>query len=147
MPVSQLDYAEAMARAGNRHVMNSSVVYQFPAGFQFGALVPRAIGDLLLGPDRRDDNNDSFFTDRPPGEDRNAHEGPWSWGIDARLSKYFSLGQERRVELIAEAFNVTNRPQFSIPENRLTSASFGRFVAMDANYNPRRVQLGARFSF
>jgi hypothetical protein len=53
----------------------------------------------------------------------------------------------RRVELIAEAFNVTNRPQFGRPENRLTSANFGKFVEMDTNYNPRRVQLGARFSF
>lgn len=145
-PVSQLDYAEAMARAGNRHVMNSSVVYQLPAGFQFGTLFRARSATYYSVLTGRDDNNDSFFTDRPPGEERNAHEGPWSWGIDARVSKYFTLGQ-RRIELIAEAFNVTNRPQFSIPENRLTSASFGRFVAMDSNYNPRRVQLGARVSF
>jgi hypothetical protein len=146
-PVSQLDYSEAMARAGYRHVMNSSVVYRLPAGFQFGTLLRARSGtyySILTG---RDNNGDSFFTDRPPGEARNAHEGPWSWGLDARLSKYFTFGQEQRVELIAEAFNVTNRPQFSIPENRLTSASFGRFVEMDTNYNPRRVQLGARFGF
>jgi outer membrane receptor protein involved in Fe transport len=146
-PVSQLDYSEAMARAGHRHVMNSSVVYQLAAGFQFGTLFRARSGtyySILTG---RDNNGDSFFTDRPPGEQRNAHEGPWSWGIDARLSKYFTLGQARRVEIIAEAFNVTNRPQFELPENRLTSASFGRFVEMDENYNPRRVQLGARFGF
>jgi Carboxypeptidase regulatory-like domain len=147
VPVDQLDYAEAMARAGNRHVMNSSVVYHFPAAIQFGALFRARSGTYYSVLTGRDDNGDSFFTDRPPGEDRNAHKGPWSWGIDTRLSKYFTLGGARRVELIAEAFNVTNRPQFSIPENRLTSSSFGKFVAMDANYNPRRVQLGTRFSF
>jgi hypothetical protein len=146
-PVSQLDYSEAMARAGYRHVMNASGIYQLPAGFQFGALFRARSGTYYSVLTGRDDNNDSFFTDRPPGEDRNAHVGPWSWGIDVRISKYFTLSGERRIELIAEAFNATNRPQFAIPENRLTSASFGKFVAMDANYNPRRVQLGARFSF
>jgi hypothetical protein len=146
-PVDQLNYAEAMARAGNRHVMNSSVVYQLPAGLQFGTLFRARSGNYYSVLTGRDNNADTFFTDRPAGEERNAHEGPWSWGIDARLSKYFTLGQSRRIELIAEAFNVTNRPQFSRPENRLTSANFGRFVEMDSNYNPRRVQLGARFSF
>ncbi len=148
MPVSQLDYAEAMARAGYRHVMNASGVYQLPADFQFGALFRARSGTYYSVLTGRDENNDSFFTDRPPGEDRNAHEGPWSWGIDVRLSKYLPPWRRtKRIELIAEAFNVTNRPQFAIPENRLTSASFGKFVAMDANYNPRRVQLGARLSF
>ena len=65
----------------------------------------------------------------------------------AAVQVLHALAGSGAIELIAEAFNVTNRPQFSTPENRLTSASFGQFVAMDANYNPRRVQLGARFSF
>lgn len=147
VPVSQLDFSESMARAGNRHVMNASIVYQLPADLQLGTLFRARSGNFYSVLTGRDDNGDSFFTDRPAGEDRNAHIGPWSWGLDARLSKYFNLGASRRIEVIAEAFNVTNRPQFRIPENRLTSANFGRFVAMDTNYNPRRVQLGARFSF
>ena len=68
-----------------------------------------------------DNNRDSFFTDRPPGEDRNAHEGPWAWKSTSGLAKNFTFGGGRRLELIAEAFNVTNTPQFSTPENRQTS--------------------------
>lgn len=146
-PISQLDFTEAMARAGNRHVMTGSAMYQLPWGFQLGALARARSGDyysVLLG---RDLNRDGFNTERPEGEARNGHEGPWSWVLDARVSKVVQLGASRRLELIAEAFNITNRPNFSVPENRLTSANFGRFVAMDSEYNPRQVQLGARFSF
>jgi hypothetical protein len=146
-PVSQLDYAEAMGRAGNRHVIVSNAIYQLPGGFQIGALFRARSGayySILTG---RDDNRDGYFTDRPPGEGRNAHEGPWAWNVDARLSKYVSFSGTRRLELILEAFNLTNTPQFSTPENRQTSRSFLQFVELDSNYNPRQVQLGARLSF
>jgi Carboxypeptidase regulatory-like domain/TonB dependent receptor len=146
-PISQLDFREAMARAGNRQVISGSAMYQLPMGFQVGGLVRARSGDyysVLLG---RDLNRDGFNTERPEGEARMAHEGPWNWVVDARVSKYFTIAGSRRLELIAEAFNLTNRPNFGIPENRLTSANFGTFVAMDTAYNPRQVQLGARFSF
>jgi hypothetical protein len=145
-PISQLDWGESMARQGNRHVVNASGVYQFPLGIQLGGLFRMrspSFYSILTG---RDDNGDTFVTDRPPGEARNAHEGPWWWVVDARLSKIFNL-RDRRLELLIEAFNVTNRPGFSTPENRLTSSRFGQFVTTDSNYNPRRVQLGARFTF
>jgi hypothetical protein len=146
-PVSQLDYSESMARAGNRHVIVSNAIYQLPGGFQMGALFRARSGSYYSILTGVDNNRDGFFTDRPPGEERNGNEGPWAWNIDARVSKYFNFAAGRRLELIAEAFNVTNTPQFSTPENRQTSRSFLQFVAMDTNYNPRRVQLGARLSF
>jgi hypothetical protein len=49
------------------------------------------------------------------------------------------LKGDTRIELLAEAFNVANRPNFGIPENRLTSARFGQFVTMAADYNPRQI--------
>jgi hypothetical protein len=49
--------------------------------------------------------------------------------------------------VLIEAFNLTNRPGFSTPESRLNSSRFGQFVTTDSNYNPRRVQLGARYTF
>jgi hypothetical protein len=146
-PVSQHDYGEAMARAGNRHVIVTSAIYQLPAGFQLGALFRARSGSYYSILTGVDNNRDGFFTDRPVGEARNAHEGPWAWNIDARVSKHINLTSSRRLELIAEAFNVTNTPQFGTPENRQTSRNFMHFVQMDTNYDPRRVQLGARFSF
>lgn len=145
-PVSQLNFREAMARAGNRHVMSGSGIYQLPLGFQVGVLFRARSGDYYSILTGRDANRDGFTTERPEGEARNAHEGPWFWSVDSRVSKLFTRGS-RRLELIAEAFNVTNRPNFSTPENRLTSANFGRFVALDSEYDPRQVQLGLRFTF
>jgi outer membrane receptor for ferrienterochelin and colicin len=147
VPISQLDYLEAMARAGNPHLITASTLYQLPRGFQLGALFRARSGSYWSVLTGRDDNRDGFFTDRPAGEARNAHVGPWVWAFDARVAKFVQLAPGRRIELLAEAFNLTNRPNFDTPENRLTSANFGKFVALDANYNPRQVQLGARFSF
>lgn len=146
-PVSQLDFSESMARAGNRHVIVSNVIYQLPANVQVGALFRARSGSYYSILTGVDNNRDGFFTDRPAGEARNAHQGPWAWNIDARVSKYVNLLGGRRLELIAEAFNLANTPQFGTPENRQTSRNFLNFVQMDANYNPRRVQLGTRFSF
>jgi hypothetical protein len=67
--------------------------------------------------------------------------------VDARLTKVFPLPAGRRLELLAEAFNLTNKANFDTPENRLTSVNFGRFIEMDDAYDPRQVQLGLRFSF
>jgi hypothetical protein len=146
-PVSQLDFSESMARAGNTHVIVSNGIYQLPAGFQLGALFRARSGDFYSVLTGVDNNRDGFFTDRPPGEDRNAHEGPWAWNVDLRVSKNFAFGGGRRLELIAEVFNLTNTPQFGTPENRQTSRNFLNFVQMDSEYNPRQVQLGARVMF
>ena len=45
-----------------------------------------------------DDNRDTFFTDRPAGEGRNAHAGPWFFVVDARMSKLMRLPGNRRVD-------------------------------------------------
>jgi hypothetical protein len=146
-PISQLDFSEAMARAGNPHILNASAVYQLPFGFHLGALLRGRSGNYYSILTGRDDNRDTFVTDRPPGEARNAHQSPSFWSIDARISRMVRLKGDTRIELLAEAFNVANRPNFGIPENRLTSARFGQFVTMATDYNPRQIQLGARFIF
>jgi hypothetical protein len=146
-PISQLNFAEAMSRQGNRHVMSGGGIYQLPFGLQVGVLFRARSGDFYSILTGRDSNRDGFTTERPPTEARQAHVGPWMWTMDTRITKAFSMGSGRRLELIAEAFNAANRPGFDTPENRLTSANFGRFVEMDDAYDPRQVQLGLRFSF
>ncbi len=146
-PISQLNFAEAMSRQGNRHVMSGGGVYQLPMGLQIGVLFRARSGDYYSILTGRDSNRDGFTTERPPDEGRQAHVGPWMWTMDTRITKAFPVGGDRRLELIAEAFNLTNRPGFDTPENRLTSANFGRFVEVDDLYDPRQVQLGLRFSF
>lgn len=146
-PLSQLDWSESMSRQGNRHVMSGGGLYQLPLGFQIGMLFRARSGDYYSILTGRDSNRDGFTTERPAGEERQGHAGPWFWTVDARLSKVFQLPGDRRLELLAEAFNLTNKANFDTPENRQTSVNFGRFIEMDDAYDPRQVQLGLRFSF
>jgi hypothetical protein len=146
-PITQLDLREAMERTGNTHIINASGVYRLPWGLQLGGLLRARSGTFYSVLTGRDDNLDTFLSDRPAGESRNAHVGPWFFVVDGRISKLVQLPGSKRLELIAEAFNVTNRPSFSTPENRINSSKFMQFVTTDTNYNPRRVQLGARFTF
>jgi outer membrane receptor for ferrienterochelin and colicin len=146
-PISHLDFAEAMARDGNPHVLSASAAQQLPFGLQLSVLFRARSGDYYSILTGADNNGDSTFNDRPAGAGRNAEQAPAVWSADARLTKAIALAGARRLELIAEAYNVTNRANYGVPENRLNSASFGRFIQMADDYNPRQIQLGARFSF
>jgi hypothetical protein len=56
------------------------------------------------------------------------------------------LGEGRRVEFRAEAFNLFNHPVYGVPNNNISNAAlFGRVTGI-AN-QPRQLQLGARIVF
>ena len=77
-----------------------------------------------------DINNDgNLRDDRTPGQGRNVWRGPNFMTDDVRLSRYIPLGTERvRLQLIGEAFNVTNRVNFI--SLRTTQYNFtGNFTA------------------
>ena len=64
-----------------------------------------------------DQNGDGYKnTDRPAGVGRNSGRGSSFVEGDVRLSTTFGRG-DRRVELIVEAFNVTNRLNWTFPPN------------------------------
>jgi hypothetical protein len=70
-----------------------------------------------------------------------------SW--DARLSKFFKLGnQSRGIELLAEVFNITNHPNFDTDSyiSTYTSSSFGTATAVLRN-SQREAEFGMRFRF
>jgi len=56
-------------------------------------------------------------------------------------------GQNRRLELAVDAFNLTNRTNFANPTGNQASAQFLLLTAYSTSYTPRKVQLGARFQF
>lgn len=117
----------------------------------------------------RDTNNDSRLGDRPdpdpnglfptngvteygrfsipvnrPGTlGRNAFRGANFRQLDLRASKSLSFGA-RQLELIVEAFNLTNRVNYDTYTGSIQSALFGRPQSAQA---PRQVQLGVRFDF
>jgi hypothetical protein len=90
-----------------------------------------------------DSNGDGVINDRPDGEGRNGARGAAFFQLDLRLSKVLRAGA-RRLELMVEAFNVTNRANWTDFNGRLAAgAAFGQ----PANAAPpRQVQFGARFS-
>lgn len=91
-----------------------------------------------------DRNGDTNFNDRPAGVGRNAGEGFDYQSLDLRLSRTFSLGQSFSFEAIVDVFNVLDRANYQVPNNILTSPTFGRPTATN---DPRQFQLGLRLFF
>jgi outer membrane receptor protein involved in Fe transport len=111
-----------------------------------------------------DINNDgNLRNDRTPGQGRNALRGPNFLNDDVRVSRFFPLVTERvRLQLIGEAFNITNRVNFvslrTTQYNFLAPSQFfsGSFVPLNnaltpalgsAAADPRILQLAAKIVF
>ena len=74
---------------------------------------------------------------------RNAARGPSYWQIDLRAQKAFVMGRSR-LDVFAEAFNLTNHVNLFNEIGNLASTSFGRSTQADI---ARQVQLGVRIGF
>ncbi len=73
-----------------------------------------------------------------------AFEGPGRWSIDMVLAKVVRFGASQRVELRAEAFNVTNNLMRGNPISNFNDANFGRILAAG---DPRILQFGVKYGF
>ncbi len=96
----------------------------------------------------RDDNLDRTTNDRPI--ENGAMIEPYSarganyFNVDLRLSKLFSFGGNRRLEVLWEMFNVTNRVNYGGYVGNMRSTNFGKpTYAMP----PFQAQFGLRFDF
>jgi hypothetical protein len=70
--------------------------------------------------------------------------GPVTWKFDVALSRTFQLKETQRVELRAEAFNVTNSFRRGNPITALNSNIFGQInTALD----PRIMQFAVKYVF
>jgi outer membrane receptor protein involved in Fe transport len=109
----------------------------------------------LVGADLNNDGN--RFTDRVPGVGRNTFVGPGFASFDPRITKEIRFHERARIQLIAEAFNAFNRPNFSGVNNTFYSltgsgatallvknAAFGRPTSTT---EPRIIQLAAKLIF
>ncbi|MBM3736323.1 MAG: TonB-dependent receptor [Acidobacteria bacterium] len=65
---------------------------------------------------------------------------------DVSLMKNFRFGERIRAQFRAEAFNVTNTPQFGWPDTAFGSNTFG-VVSSTMNIGPRNVQFGLKIDF
>jgi outer membrane receptor protein involved in Fe transport len=105
-----------------------------------------------------DINNDgNLRDDRTPGQGRNSLRGPNFLNDDVRVSRFFPLiGERIRVQLIGEAFNITNRVNFISLRTTQYNYTGALFVPLNnaltpapgsAAADPRILQLAAKIVF
>ena len=115
--------------------------------------------NTLLGFDLNHDRHET--TDRFPGISRNAGLGPAFANINLRISRSFPVGEQFKLQLVAESFNLFNHSNFTsvnnivmdpynftLPKNgcqmgNIQTASYACTSATDG----RTLQFGARISF
>jgi hypothetical protein len=131
------------------------------SGFEFSPIVRYNSGhpfNLLAGADLNGDNNSR--TDRPPGAPRNSGLGPDYVDLDARLSRRIKFTERVSLQLMAEAFNLFNRTNYS-SVNNVVGPNFPPFfnvsgtntvgptspLGFTAASAKRELQLGVRLVF
>ncbi len=77
---------------------------------------------------------------------RNRFYGDGFFNMDTTLVKRIPLTERYRLEIRADAINVTNTPSFGFPTTTLSSTTFGRIFNSLAS-SSRKIQLGAKFYF
>lgn len=113
--------------------------------------------NLLAGTELNNDRHNT--TDRPYFAGRNTGIGPAFGGFDLRVSRRLSLGENRKLEIMAEAFNLFNNLNYTAVNNIVGNIA-GPFnlrgrddrgpsdpLGFTAAADPRRIQFGVRFSF
>lgn len=102
--------------------------------------------NVLAGSDL---NGDSTNNDRPNNLGRNTGKGFDFASLDLRLSRRFRLTEKINLELLAEAFNLFNRANFSVPNNVFGTGAtpLATFGQPTAAFDPRQLQLGFRLNF
>ncbi len=70
--------------------------------------------------------------------------GPGTWGLDMTLSRMFQIRENQRVEIRAEAFNVTNSLRRGNPDMNLVNSIFGQITTAA---DPRIMQFALKYVF
>jgi hypothetical protein len=121
---------------------------RFFSGFQFsGAATYRS--PFPIDPQAEVDiNGDGVVNDRAPGLARNSFRAFDYAAIDLRVSRIIPFGG-KRVELVAEVFNILNRTNFDSVNGAygLGPAPRSTFASPTSAYDPRQMQIGAKVTF
>lgn len=85
-------------------------------------------------------------------EVRNTLFGPRFRHVDVSLFKDFPLTERVNLQFRAEAFDISNTPNYYIPNNNVSnqelgSSNFGQVTAYDPNYVPRQIQFALKATF
>jgi hypothetical protein len=71
-------------------------------------------------------------------------QGPGTWQLDTALSRTFQIRESQKLEVRAEAFNVTNGFRPLNPSTNLASNIFGKITS---SYDPRIMQFALKYIF
>ena len=132
-----------------------SGVFELPFGIQASPIFQAGSGrayNLTAGTDlNRDGVNNDRYIDPATGQQvgLNSERGAATWNIDARVTKFFTLGRDaRKLGVFAELYNLTDRANFGVYNGTGTSVLFKQPTAYFRGYpTSRQLQLGARFTF
>lgn len=75
---------------------------------------------------------------------RNVLDGPGTVAVNASLLKNLAFTETKALQFRLEAFNLTGRANFDLPDLFVDSPTFGRISSAQG---PRRLQLGLKFVF
>src|SRR5581483_8332810 len=120
--------------------LSVSGVFRARTGFAYSA----------FGGGTVDFNGDGTFNDRVPATSRNQFRMPGTNSLDLRVAWTLPLKATSRVQLTLDAFNVYNRDNIMTVNTTWggnPAAALATFGAPLGYFNPRELQLAARFSF
>lgn len=148
-PANNYDLSGEWGRADydQRHRFNLLGSTHAARYLDFGAGLAINSGSPYTETTGRDDYHTGYANARPAGVTRNTLRGPGYVQLDLRWYHDFSLMAKKEgpaVRLSIDAFNVTNRVNYSSYVGNLSSPFFGQAVSARP---PRRLQVSARFSF
>ena len=128
---------------------SDSRMRQLLDGFQLGYIFTYASSlpfNIVTGNDRNFDTNNN---DRPVGVARNSGRGFGYASLDLRLARRFHLSDHLSLEASAEAFNLLNHANLSIPNNTFGTGAtpLPTFGQATGTFDPRQFQFGLRLSF
>nr|WP_254061485.1 carboxypeptidase regulatory-like domain-containing protein [Granulicella sp. L60] len=73
--------------------------------------------------------------------------GPGFFNLDAAVFRRFAIRDRFSLELRAEAFGLTNTPQFANPDGLISDATFGQVTATQGATGSRVTQFSGKLSF
>ena len=141
---------DTTARAAVYHGIRRKLLQNWTLSFTYDVL-SGAPYTAYVDADLNGDGN--LFNDAAPATSRNQYRLPWRMSFNPRASRDFPFGNGRKVSLIWEAFNLTNRPNYVAVDDMLYTMTatglqrnplFGRRTAQDEG---RVMQLAAKVTF
>jgi hypothetical protein len=134
---------EANRRANDAGLRRALAGFQLSYIFTYASRLPF---NILLGSDRNFDTNNN---DRPAGVGRNTGRGFDYASFDLRLRRRFPITERVALDVLADGFNLFNRPNFGVPNNvfGLGSTPSPSFRQPTLAFDPRQFQFGIKLSF